>query len=159
MSVVLGTTRGKGDLTLSPKDRSTHLQVVGASGRGKSKFLENLIFDQLKKFEKKGRKKFRRKHLRLWRPVFCFGVDLWTNAFDRAEKVTKKIKKRKRYCPLLSEAAFERIFWECVTVWYWSGKPKKNQKLHPSVEKAVRAQVDLFVTALGKKKKKKKKKK
>ena len=43
MSVILGTTRGKGDLTLSPKDRSTHLQVVGASGRGKSKFLENLI--------------------------------------------------------------------------------------------------------------------
>ena len=43
MSVVLGTTRRKKDVTLSPKDRSTHLQVVGASGRGKSKFLEHLI--------------------------------------------------------------------------------------------------------------------
>ena len=51
MSVLLGTTRinkKNKDVTLSSKERSTHLQVVGASGRGKSKFLENLICQDIR---------------------------------------------------------------------------------------------------------------
>ena len=43
MSIKLGTTKSKKTVELSPTDRSTHMQVVGASGRGKSKFLESLI--------------------------------------------------------------------------------------------------------------------
>lgn len=42
-SVSLGTDAFGAPVALSPTDRSTHLHVVGASGRGKSKFLELLI--------------------------------------------------------------------------------------------------------------------
>ena len=40
----VGTSRHDGrDVTLSPPERSTHVHVVGASGSGKSRFLEHLI--------------------------------------------------------------------------------------------------------------------
>ena len=39
----LGTRHGGGKVIMRPAERATHLQVVGASGRGKSRFLEHLI--------------------------------------------------------------------------------------------------------------------
>lgn len=39
----LGTTGHKKTLPLTPGERATHLAVLGASGRGKSKFLEDMI--------------------------------------------------------------------------------------------------------------------
>ena len=41
--VLVGIGKGGERLTLTALDRSTHMHVLGASGRGKSKFLENLI--------------------------------------------------------------------------------------------------------------------
>ena len=41
--VLVGVGKGGQQITLSAIDRSTHMHVLGASGRGKSKFLENLI--------------------------------------------------------------------------------------------------------------------
>jgi len=43
MTFDIGMTQGGGSFTLSPEQHSTHMQVIGASGRGKSKFLEHLI--------------------------------------------------------------------------------------------------------------------
>jgi len=40
---VVGTTRKGKPLAIPPKVRSTHMQVIGASGTGKTKFLENMI--------------------------------------------------------------------------------------------------------------------
>lgn len=42
-SIVVGKTRNGYPALLTPKQRQTHMQVVGASGRGKSKFLERMI--------------------------------------------------------------------------------------------------------------------
>jgi hypothetical protein len=43
-SIVLGPrSDGRGEVVLSPEQRSTHLYVAGGTGTGKSKFLENLI--------------------------------------------------------------------------------------------------------------------
>ena len=41
--VLVGLGKGGQKIELSAIDRSTHMHVLGASGRGKSKFLENLI--------------------------------------------------------------------------------------------------------------------
>ena len=42
-SLELGTTRKGATVTLSGEDRATHLQVLGASGKGKTKLLERMI--------------------------------------------------------------------------------------------------------------------
>jgi hypothetical protein len=47
-SILLGFGAGGMPKTLSPRERSTHLHVLGASGRGKSKCLENLIREDIK---------------------------------------------------------------------------------------------------------------
>jgi hypothetical protein len=41
--LVLGKTREGRTVTLPPRVRTTHMQVIGASGTGKTKFLENMI--------------------------------------------------------------------------------------------------------------------
>ena len=41
--ISLGRDLDGRDQVLTPKERSTHLHVVGASGRGKSRFLEHMI--------------------------------------------------------------------------------------------------------------------
>lgn len=41
--ITVGQTRKGRSLTIPPKVRSTHMQVIGASGTGKTKFLENMI--------------------------------------------------------------------------------------------------------------------
>lgn len=52
--ISLGTTRRGNSFTWFSKDRSTHMQVVGASGRGKSKFLENLLRQDIGNEERPG---------------------------------------------------------------------------------------------------------
>ena len=47
--VLIGIGRHGERSMLSPLDRSTHMHVLGASGRGKSKFLENLIRQDIEK--------------------------------------------------------------------------------------------------------------
>jgi hypothetical protein len=42
-SLTLGKAPNGRPVTLSPKVRTTHMQVIGASGTGKTKFLENMI--------------------------------------------------------------------------------------------------------------------
>jgi hypothetical protein len=46
--VLLGNTRRGGGVYLPEKTRTTHMQVIGASGRGKSKFLEHLIREDIR---------------------------------------------------------------------------------------------------------------
>ena len=43
MTALLGTKRRGGSVVLTPEERSRHVQVLGASGTGKSKLLESLI--------------------------------------------------------------------------------------------------------------------
>jgi len=47
--VLVGIGKGGQRLMLNPTERSTHMHVIGASGRGKSKFLENLIRQDIEK--------------------------------------------------------------------------------------------------------------
>lgn len=46
-SVKLGTTKEGKNIRISPKERATHMQIVGASGKGKSKFMEHLIREDI----------------------------------------------------------------------------------------------------------------
>jgi hypothetical protein len=46
--ILLGTTQRRNEVRLSPTVRSTHMHVLGASGRGKSKFLEHLIREDIR---------------------------------------------------------------------------------------------------------------
>ena len=46
--IFLGTTRRGSQVYLPSKVRSTHMHVIGASGRGKSKFLEHLIREDIR---------------------------------------------------------------------------------------------------------------
>ena len=52
--LVLGTTRNKKLFTLTRQERATHMQVVGASGRGKSKLLEDMIRQDIEDLDKPG---------------------------------------------------------------------------------------------------------
>ena len=47
-SVLLGTTRRGNEVWLPQEVRRTHMHVLGASGRGKSKFLEHLIREDIR---------------------------------------------------------------------------------------------------------------
>lgn len=46
--ILLGETRRGSPIYLSPEARATHMHVLGASGRGKSKFLEHLIREDIR---------------------------------------------------------------------------------------------------------------
>ena len=46
--ILLGTTRQRNNVYLPPKTRATHMHVLGASGRGKSKFVEHLIREDIR---------------------------------------------------------------------------------------------------------------
>ena len=52
--VILGTTRRNNPFTWYARDRSTHMQVLGASGRGKSKLLEDMIRQDISNLQKPG---------------------------------------------------------------------------------------------------------
>ncbi len=42
-TILLGHDAAGGEVTLSPKDRETHMHIIGSSGSGKSKFLEQMM--------------------------------------------------------------------------------------------------------------------
>src|SRR3954465_13142127 len=46
--ILLGRTRRGREVYLPQKTRTTHMHVIGASGRGKSKFLEHLIREDIR---------------------------------------------------------------------------------------------------------------
>ena len=43
----IGIDKDHRTVRLTSKDRSTHMQIVGASGKGKSKFMEHLIREDI----------------------------------------------------------------------------------------------------------------
>src|SRR5882724_8727036 len=94
--ILLGTTHSGLPVHLPPDVRRTHMQVLGASGRGKSKFLEHLIREDIRQgnglclidphgylvqdllrwIEEKGLHK--RRKIRLFEP----SLDGWTFVFN-----------------------------------------------------------------------------
>jgi hypothetical protein len=94
---------------------------------------------------------FRRKILTLWMPGV--GLEFLNDAFDRAKKITALIENRSQYNHTASESAFEKIYADSLTAWYWSKKPKKKEnepaELNPDVTEAVLSMVQFFVSGLG----------
>jgi len=113
--------------------------------------LSKIILDKLKAMEseKDARKEFRNKVLKLWFPAIA--AEFASDEFDRAEKVTELIEDRDHYYAVSSESAFEKIYADSVSVWYWSKKAKDGYELNPKVEKFVRSQVKFLVGVLGEK--------
>ena len=46
-SILLGHTKDGGPVYLDPKTRSTHMHIIGGTGRGKSKLMEHMIREDI----------------------------------------------------------------------------------------------------------------